>query len=493
MYQKPNLSMIRPLCKKLLLSLVISTLLTQPNHVAFADDLPSIGTVASATLSIDQEKIYGDVYMRTIRAHQPVISDPVLNEYISSLGHRLVASANDVRTPFTFFLIKNREINAFAFFGGYVALHSGLFLHTKTESELASVMAHEIAHITQRHLARSIEAQAKRSPATMAAMAGSILLAIAAPEAGIAAMTATSAGTMQSQINYTRANEKEADSFGIATLAKAGFNPEAMPNFFSKLADEYRYASTPPAMLQTHPLPESRITDSRMRADSYTATQPSTSLNFQLAKVRVITRYTGLPEVQAKDWLERQHKKGYLLDDAYQYGLALLELDNNNSADAEKRLSSLIADAPLNTFYLDAQSDVFLAQNTPKQAIGMLETAIKQSPGNSVLTINLANCMYHADDPDKAIRLLQRYTHDHPNDTNGWQLLAEINAKQGNEAEELAARAELVALHADWGKAIHYYSEASQIAPLGGPMQARYDARIDELILKRQQMADIEN
>lgn len=135
-------------------------------------ELPDIGTVAGSTLTIDQELIYGDAYMRMLRNNQPVINDPVLNEYIDNLGHRLVASANDVKTPFTFFMIRDRNINAFAFFGGYVALHSGLFLHAQSESELASVMAHEIAHVTQRHLARSMEEQARRSPATIAALAG---------------------------------------------------------------------------------------------------------------------------------------------------------------------------------------------------------------------------------------------------------------------------------------------------------------------------------
>lgn len=210
-------------------------------------NLPDIGTTAASTLTIDQELIYGDAYMRMLRASQPVINDPVLAEYVQDLGHRLVANANDVKTPFHFFLINNREINAFAFFGGYVALHSGLFLHAQTESELASVVAHEIAHITQRHLARSMEEQARRSPATVAALVGSLLLAIAAPEAGIAAIHATTAGAMQSSINYTRSNEKEADRFGIDTLAKSGFDVSAMPRFFfsfSRPISLRKYASS---------------------------------------------------------------------------------------------------------------------------------------------------------------------------------------------------------------------------------------------------------
>lgn len=272
-------------------------------------DLPDIGTTASSTLTIDQELQYGDAYMRMLRSSHPIISDPVINEYIDSLGHQLVANANDVKTPFTFFMIRDRNINAFAFFGGYVALHSGLFLHAKTESELASVMAHEISHVTQRHLARSMEDQARRSPATLAALAGSLLLAIAAPEAGIAAITATTAGNIQGQINYTRSNEKEADRFGIETLAKAGFDVNAMPRFFSRLADEYRYASTPPPMLLTHPLPEDRITDSRARARSYPERKVVPSIDYNLARARIVARYADINSESALDWFARTEKK----------------------------------------------------------------------------------------------------------------------------------------------------------------------------------------
>ena len=161
--------------------LLISALLGS-SFAAQADSfsaLPEIGTTAASTLTIEKEMEYGDAYMRMLRASRPVISDPLLSEYLQDLGHRLVANAEDVRTPFNFFMIQNREINAFAFFGGHVAIHSGLFLHARTESELASVIAHEIAHVTQRHLARSMEDQAKKSPATMAALIGSLMLAIA--------------------------------------------------------------------------------------------------------------------------------------------------------------------------------------------------------------------------------------------------------------------------------------------------------------------------
>ncbi|GLT16698.1 putative beta-barrel assembly-enhancing protease [Vibrio zhanjiangensis] len=449
-------------------------------------DLPDIGTTASSTLTIDQELQYGDAYMRMLRNSQPIVSDPVINEYIDSLGHQLVANANDVKTPFTFFMIRDRNINAFAFFGGYVALHSGLFLHAKTESELASVIAHEISHVTQRHLARSMEDQARRSPATLAALAGSLLLAIAAPEAGIAAITATTAGNIQGQINYTRSNEKEADRFGIETLAKAGFDVNAMPRFFSRLADEYRYASTPPPMLLTHPLPEDRITDSRARARNYPEKKVTPSIDYNLARARVVARYADINAESALDWFARTEKKAPAeIKPSFQYGRALVYLDNNQLDKAETILQALLKQQPHNNFYLDAMTDLYLAKGEAPKAEAMLSNALKAKPNNSVLTINYANVLMKQDKNEEAVRILQRYTHDNPNDINGWHLLSEANIHLGRSDEDLASRAEILALKANWNKAIQYYTQAGQIAELGSLEQARYDARIDQLMAER--------
>ncbi|KHT45710.1 tetratricopeptide repeat protein [Vibrio sinaloensis] len=470
-----------------LVCLCVSAALVSPSISANSIELPDIGTTASSTLTIDQELIYGDAYMRMLRSSQPIVNDPVLNEYVSNLGHRLVANADDVKTPFTFFMIRDRNINAFAFFGGYIALHSGLFLHAQSESELASVVAHEIAHVTQRHLARSMEDQARRSPATLAALAGSLLLAIASPQAGMAAITATTAGSMQGTINYTRSNEKEADRFGIATLAKAGFEPKAMPRFFGRLADEYRYASTPPPMLLTHPLPEDRITDSRVRAQNYPEPRVQPSLDYNLARARIVARYAGIQAKAAQDWFERTEKKADpSIKVAFQYGKALVHLDNNELEEADKILQELLSRDRNNHFYLDAMSDLYIAQKKPELAQSMLEKAMAATPNNAVITINYANVLIKREKNEEAIRVLQRYTHDYPNDVNGWHLLSEANIHLGRSDEDLAARAEILALKANWNKAIQYYTQASQLAELGSLKQARYDARIDQLLVQRE-------
>ncbi|GLQ75176.1 beta-barrel assembly-enhancing protease [Vibrio penaeicida] len=477
------------------LYLSMAALLSQPTLAQNSGyELPDIGTAAASTLTIDQESLYGDAYMRMLRRSQPIVNDPVLNEYISTIGHQLVANANDVKTPFNFFLIQDRDINAFAFFGGYVALHSGLFLHAQTESELASVLAHEIAHITQRHLARAMEDQARRSPATIAALVGSLLLAVAAPQAGIAAIAATQAGMIQSQINYTRSNEKEADRFGIVTMSKAGFDPQAMPQFFGRLADEFRYVSKPPPMLLTHPLPEDRITDSRARAQSMPPKRLGPSIEYNLARARIIARHAGIDSEAAIDWMDRRLKKAHRdIVPTLKYGKALALLDMKKLDEAETLLVQLDKQDPNNNFYLDALSDLYLYKKEYDKGLAMLKRALDKKPNNPVLEINYANLLVESERYNEATRLLQRYTHSHPEDVNGWAMLADSTAQQGKRDEEAAARGEIFALKADWKQAISFYAEASKLVELGSLKQARYDARIDQLGLQRDRFYALQN
>ncbi|MCD9504358.1 M48 family metalloprotease [Photobacterium phosphoreum] len=470
----------------LLLSALLTTSLSAVANNATS--LPDIGTTAASTLTIDKEIKYGDMYMQMMRASRPMINDPVLSEYIQDLGHKLVANADGVKTPFNFFLIQNYEINAFALFGGNIGVHSGLFLHAKTESELASVIAHEIAHVTQRHLARTLEDQAKKNPATMAALIGSLLLVVAAPEAGMAALHTTTAVSMQGMLNHTRSNEKEADRIGIATLAKAGFNPQAMPHFFGRLAEQYRYTTQLPAMLLSHPLPESRITDSRMRANNYPKVKLPPSERYLLAKSRIVARNIGFSKTSALNWFNAELKKATPTQrQELNYGKGLVYLDSGQYAKAQQLLLPLISAEPNNLFYIDAMTDLDLYKKQSDKAIARLEKALQYQPESSVLQLNLANVLLEAKHYQQSLNILTRYSYQHPNDINGWALLAQNYAKQNQRAGELAAMGELAALRAQWKLAISNYTQAAQQATLGSLDQARYDARLDQLRVQQAQ------
>ncbi|KKD62083.1 hypothetical protein RN22_01835 [Grimontia sp. AD028] len=482
------------LFKKATTSLLIASLaLTSPVMATSYNDLPEIGTAAAGTLTVQKEIEYGDAYMRMLRGSQPIVNDPVLSEYISALGASLVANANDVKTPFEFFLIRNRDINAFAFFGGHVALHTGLFLHAQSESELASVVAHEIAHLTQRHLARAMEEQARQTPLTMAALVGSLMLAIAAPQAGIAAAQATTAASIQSQINYTRSNEKEADRIGLETLSRSGFDVNAMPVFFTRMADQYRFASKPPQFLLTHPLPDSRITDSRSRAQQYPQRTVPLSPEYHLARARVIARFAGIDSAAAIDWFDRQLKKASpARAQSLNYGKALVYIDSRQFDKAGKLLAPLYKAQPNNRFYLDAMTDLDVAQKHYDAALKRLEKALATQPNNAVLLLNHDYVLVKAGRYEEAIKGLVKVTHRFPTNTNGWSLLQEAYDSDGIRHGALAAQAELYALQGRWHKAINNYTQASQLVELGSLDQARYDARIDQLRVQEARFAELQ-
>ena len=449
---------------------------------AWADsaDLPDMGTSAGSTLSIGQEMQMGDYYARQLRGSAPLINDPLLVQYVNSLGMRLVSHANSVKTPFHFFLINNDEINAFAFFGGNVVLHSALFRYADNESQLASVMAHEISHVTQRHLARAMEDQKRNAPLTWVGALGSILLAMASPQAGMAALTGTLAGTQQGVISFTQQNEQEADRIGIQVLQRSGFDPQAMPTFLEKLLDQARYSTRPPEILLTHPLPESRLADARNRANQMRPVVTQSSEDFYMAKVRTLGMYNSGRNQLTPELLDALSKGNIREQHAAQYGRALQAMEDKKFAEARQQLQPLLAAQPNNPWYLDLSTDIDLGQNKANDAINRLKNAADLK-NNPVLQLNLANAYLEGGQPAETAKILNRYTFSHPDDSNGWDLLAQAEAALGNRDQELAARAEVMALLGRLDQAITLLSSASSDVKLGSLQQARYDARIDQL------------
>ena len=469
--------------KKTLVATAIASLTLGSIGPAFADSadtLPDMGTSAGSTLSIGQEMQMGDYYVRQLRGSAPLINDPLLVQYINGLGMRLVAHANSVRTPFHFYLINNDQINAFAFFGGNVVLHSALFRYSDNESELASVMAHEISHVTQRHLARAMEDQKRNAPLTWVGALGSILLAMASPQAGMAALTGTLAGTQQGMISFTRQNEEEADRIGIQFLQRSGFDPQAMPMFMGKLLDESRYSTRPPEMLLTHPLPESRLADARNRANQMRPVVVQSSADFYLAKARTLGMYTNGDNKLGTDLLNAWDKGNIRQQHAAQYGRALLAMESNNFDQARKTLQPLLNADPQKAWYLDRATYIARGQNKPSDAINRL-THARELRTNPVLQLNLANALLQGGQPGEAATILNRYTFTYKEDGNGWDLLAQAEGALGNRDQELAARAESMALVGQLEQAISLLSSASSQVKLGSLQQARYDARIDQL------------
>lgn len=441
--------------------------------------LPDLGTTAGAILSIDQEKQLGDFYMRQLRAHAPLLNDPLLMNYINHVGQQLTAYPQLVRTPFHFHLLHNEIINAFAFFGGHVILHSGLFRYIDNESQLASVMAHEISHVTQRHLARAMEEKKSNAPLAWASALGSLLLVMAHPQAGMTALTASIAGFHQGMISFTQSNEQEADRIGVQLLQRAGFDPQAMPDFLQKIADRSRFSSAPPEILLTHPLPDSRLADMRNRVGQMSAIKVLPSADFYMAKIRLLVMYD--KSHQYSDLLLKQWVNGNLHEQlAAQYGKALQSLESKNVAHAQQIIAPLLLKHPDNLWLLDIMTDIDVRLNNASQAIKRLQ-ASDTLTHHSVLQVNLANALLRGKQPETACQLLHRYTWTYPDDPNGWELLAQAAEAANKHDEALAAHAEDLALKGDFNQAIKMLISASAMVPTASLKQARYDARIDQL------------
>lgn len=451
------------------------------NGQSSKNKLPEIGISGASVISLEKERQIGQAMMRQLRASQPLIQDPILIEYINHLGNQLVKNAQDVNYAFKFFLINNNELNAFAFFGGHVGIHSGLLTTADNESELASVIAHEISHVTQRHLARRLESQSRSQSLSMAGMVSGILLALVNPTVGMAALSASMAVSQQASINYTRGNEKEADRVGIALLANSNFDPQGAPSFFSKMSAKYRYASKPPAMLLTHPLPESRIADARQRAHNYPAKQLAPSLQFELAKSRIQARYQGNPKDNIDFFKEQLSKKRYKLKAAAKYGLAISYFENKQYQPAKELLESLKSQDKHNLFYIDVLTDVYLALKAYDAALTMLTNLTLYMPNNQVISLNYGNALLSAGKYEQAEVVLQDFLLVNPGNFIAYDLLTSVYRKQEKLALMHTTKAEVLALVGAYNKAVDELQTSYSLVEEQPLLQKRIKARILQL------------
>lgn len=445
--------------------------------------LPELGTVASSSLTIEKEIRIGTAYKMMMRSRLPIITDPLIEQYINDVGLKLVANANDVKTPFEFFIVENKAINAFAFFGGHVGIHTGLFLLADNESELAAVLGHEITHVTQRHLARSIEARAKSSPATMAALLGSIALVMAgAGNAGIAGIQTSLALSQQLAINYTRTNEREADRIGIALSAKSKFNPASAAVFFGKMAAQHRYSTKLPPMLQSHPVTELRIAETRVRAQGYPTLVPPPNLQFLLAKARILVRFTD----STNDTITHQLKLSFdrnnpISQAALAYGSSLLAFKKKEYKAALSYLKPLLKTSPDNLYYLDTLTDIYLATNNASKAIKMLSKYEPYMTSNPVITLNYASALIEDKQLDKAITKLERFLSQQPQNVPAWSMLLDATQKAGHTIDRHIAKAEQGALFGNYKGALKELYKAHNLIKNDNITQAKVEARIKQL------------
>lgn len=471
--------------RKLIATAVALSLMVPPVvPAATGDDLPDIGSPANSVLSRDREMQIGLSIYRSLVDTDRVMTDPEVQEYIQDLGLKLAAHAQDGEFQFRFFVVNDPAINAFALPGGYIGVHSGLLVATDNESELAGVLAHEISHVTQRHISRAVFANQRSSILTMAAMLGAILLgAVGGSGDAVTGAIATAQGiAAQQQINFTRANETEADRVGVTVLAASGFDPMGMPSFFEKLAQQTGpLASQAPEFLRTHPVTVNRIAETRERAASlpHAVVVDSPSYTLMKARVRVLTSST--PEKALGYFLARQQDSRKTHDPGIEYGVALARMELGQYAKARDLFKDLLAGNPGIIPFHTGLAGAELALGEHDAAFSGYERAMALFPRNTPLTVRYAQALMADGQPAKAHRILLDLLNNVPPTTEQVRLIALAASAAGDTADAYYYMAELHLMKGDAVMASDQLRLALASPDLNAVQKARFSARLDQI------------
>jgi predicted Zn-dependent protease len=390
-------------------------------------NLPDMGDSSGTLITPEEEKEFGEAFFRSIHSQITINQDAEIQQYIQKLGQKLVANSDAPSQPFHFFVVLENDINAFAGPGGYIGVNSGLMLMTEAESELASVMAHEIGHVTQRHLFRAAEAAGRLSIPTMAATLAAILLGTQSPAMGQAAIMAIQAGSVQFQINFTRENEEEADRVGMQTLASSQFDPRSMPTFFERLQQSTRfYGQNIPEFLRTHPVTASRISDTRGRAETYPYKQYPDSLAYQLTKAKVHV-VTSTDDAATVKFFQSRLAQG--TDDqrvVARYGLGLALLKGLKFKESEVIFQDLVKTYPNQPQYASALARNALEARDYPTALARYKKLTEHYPENEAIRLEYVTGLLRVGNAEQAKDNLMALSPQTQKLPIYWQLLAQI-------------------------------------------------------------------
>lgn len=462
--------------------LLLLTLIPALVAAVTLQDLPDFGDSAGGLVSPAYERRLGQMFMREIRQSARVVTDLEVESYIQSLGQRLASHSDNASQNFTFLVIDDPRINAFAGPGGVIGMHSGIILNSANESEVAGVMAHEIAHVTQRHLARQFEEASRYRLPTAAALLGAILVGIANRDAGAAAIAGISGLNAQNRINFTRMNEAEADRIGMRLLARAGYDPRAMPSFFEKLQQLSRYSqSGVPEFLRTHPLTSDRIADSRARAEDFPRKQYASSMAYELArgKLRVDAFKTpGEAALALRKALEDAKDGERQLP--LRYGLAYAYIKNNDFPLARRQVDILLREQPEDSAYLLLAARLETQQGDYEAAFRIYEKAYGLYPDYRPVIMAYSRALLDVKRAEKARAVLKDYERRQAHDLRSYSLLGQAEALLGNEIEVAILQAEYYYLAGDTDLAVDKLAFIRQHYTLDYYQGQRVAARLAE-------------
>ena len=422
-----------------LLALLIP-LLTMPG--VLADGLPDLGEASQSGFSPQTERRIGEAIMVDVHHDRSLVDDIELTDYLNNLGYRLVASSAGNRQDFEFFVLRDNTLNAFALPGGYIGVHTGLILAAQNESELAAVLAHEIAHVTQHHLARIIAKQEQSTMTSLAALAVAILAARSNPQMANAAIATAQATSIQTQLDFTREHEREADRIGLQTLTQAGFDPRGAVSFFERLQKSSRlYENNAPEYLRTHPITSERIADLQNRLEDKSYRQVPDSLEFQLVRAK-LRADEGTPQQAIAHFEEALREKKYSSEAASHYGLATALLRAKDTTRAEQELVQLRKATAPNAIIENLGALIKTATGPQDDALAQYKTALKSFPNHRALVYGYAEALLQNRHSGDALKLVGDRLLRFPNDSRLYELQAQGYAMQGKMLLSHQAQAE---------------------------------------------------
>jgi predicted Zn-dependent protease len=442
--------------------------------------LPDLGDVSQTVLSPLDEQYIGDQIMREVAVSDEVLQDVEVNDYLQALGNKLAAASPDKDQKFTFFVVQDNSINAFAMPGGVIGVHTGLMLASNSESELASVLGHEIGHVTQRHLARMLAKQKTDMFKNIGSIALALLVARANPELATGALTAASAAGVQRQLDYTREHEREADRVGLSILDNAGFDARAMPAFFTTLQRGTRFSDgAAPSFLRTHPLNAERIADVSNRVETMPYKQVADSLEFNLVKAK-LRAGNGLAQDAIDQFQDNLKERRFASETAEHYGLALAMLRKNDLVGTQNQVKWLKTNAPKNAFIENLIARLEVARNNPQAAASQYAKSLALYPNYRSLIYGYSEHFLAINQPDKAIKLVQDKRALYPNDAYFYTILAKAYTAKNKNLLRFQAQAEAYYRQYNLKKAIEQMEFATKAKDGNFYEQSIVEARLKE-------------
>ena len=472
--------MIISLIKRILLLATLAFVVFSSGAGANDIRLPDMGSPADAVLSKSDESQYGRAIMRDIRRSGLVVEDPQLTEYVNEIGHRIAAQTSDGDQQFTFFVVQDSRINAFALPGGYIGVHTGLLEATRSEDELAGVLAHEVAHVTQRHIARAIHASSRQSIVSTALMLGALVLGAAGGNAdAVQGAMAISQGTaIQQQINFTRSNEYEADRIGIGALADAGFDPNGMASFFEVMSRQTpgTPGSRMPDFLMTHPVSTARIAEARNRARNVPFVDSTDSTNYGIARARSIVDDHDTNDDAVAYFEKRDYE---VQTDIERYGRAVAYQRASRYAEANKIFEDLTAKDQKVIAYHIGLGQTQLAMENYNASLETFDKAHALFPRNVPLVIHYGEALLQLGKARQAHEILLDLMNNVPPTPEQIRLIARAANAAGDSAESYYYMAEYHLMIGDLIGGIGFLRQALSMPDLQEIQRIRFEARID--------------